>query len=270
MTVRNSPRLYLIRGLVGSGKTTYANTLGCITIAPSDMMSYRGGQYNWIKTNYMISKIHFRKIVRDLMALQIDICITELLLEKRFIDFWLKEAKDNYYEVRIGTLLTDLNTSKSRNIHNVNKTSIAEIHEQMDYGIPDQIIDYSEGEWDKSSTNKFRSPNFVPNEENHYGLSSNDIIGNEIKKLISDNQLEKAIQLHIDMSNYLGANVTTDKSVAQIVVINDETYINKSSLLRIMAHFKTAIKEANETAPEKRKIIVYTLESVEDIIKKVN
>ncbi|MDD3267097.1 MAG: hypothetical protein PHC75_07965 [Burkholderiales bacterium] len=194
---RPVPRLYLIRGIPGSGKTRYSHNLGCITIAPSDMMSHRGGQYTWVSSNYMISKIHFRKIVRDLMALQIDICITELLLEKRFIDFWLKEAKDNYYQVRIGTILVDLKTSEQRNLHGVNKTAVKEIHDQMDYGIPDQIIDYSEGEWSKSKVNVEKPYGFIPDESNHYGLIWDDDAGHEIKQLINENQLDRAMELHI-------------------------------------------------------------------------
>lgn len=196
---RPKPNLYLIRGLVGSGKSTYANSIGCIVIAPSDMMSHRGGQYNWIKQNYMISKIHFRKIVRDLMALQIDIAITELLLEERFINFWLKEAKDNYYQAHIKTLLIDLFTSENRNVHGVDHKSITECHEQMDYGIPDQIIDYSEGQGFYNITigNKKWHLQKVT-EDNNYGLYKNVIFGSKIRQLLDQNDLNGAIETHLN------------------------------------------------------------------------
>jgi predicted ABC-type ATPase len=137
------PILYLIRGLPGAGKTTYANTLGCIVIAPSDQMSRRGGQYNWIRDNYMISKMHFREIIRRLMSLQIDIAITEIMPEQKFVDFWLNEAKDYRYKVIIKTLVIDPETAIARNIHGADHKSIYEVHEQFDYTINDQVLDFS-------------------------------------------------------------------------------------------------------------------------------
>lgn len=137
------PILYLIRGLPGAGKSTYANSLGCIVISPSDFMSRRGSQYQWIRGNYMISKMHFREIVRNLMALQIDIAIAEIMPEKPFIDFWLEEAKDYFYEVHIKTLLVPPEVSIKRNQHGADHKSVYEIHEQFDYSIIDQVIDYS-------------------------------------------------------------------------------------------------------------------------------
>ena len=139
------PILYLVRGLPGSGKTTYANNIGCIVIAPSDMMSKRGGEYQWVRGNYMISKMHFREIVKSLMALQIDICITEIMPEKKFIEFWLDIAREYYYEVQIKTLLVTPEVSIERNVHHADHKSVYEIHEQFDYNIIDQTLDYSNG-----------------------------------------------------------------------------------------------------------------------------
>jgi predicted ABC-type ATPase len=137
------PILYLVRGLPGAGKSTYANTLGCIVIAPSDQMSHRGGEYHWIRDNYMISKMHFREVVRRLMSLQIDIAITEIMPEKPFIDFWVNEAKDYRYKVIIKTLLIDPETAITRNVHGADHKSITEINEQFDYSIGDQVLDFS-------------------------------------------------------------------------------------------------------------------------------
>jgi len=194
---RPVPRLYLIRGLPGSGKSTMGHSLGCCVISPSDFSSHVGGGYYWHRDNYMKHKMAWRSIVRRIMEVQCDICICELMLEKRFIDFWLKEAKDNYYQVRIGTILVDLQTSEQRNVHGVDKTSVKEIHDQMDYGIPDQIIDYSEGEWSKSKVNVEKPYGFIPDESNHYGLIWDDDAGHEIKQLINENQLDRAMELHI-------------------------------------------------------------------------
>lgn len=183
------PRLYLIRGLPGSGKSTFANELGCIVIAPSDMMSHRGGKYHWIRENYMISKMHFREIVRHLMSLQIDICITELMLEKKFIEFWLQEAKNYYYQVHIKTLLIDLKRSENRNIHKVDRKSIQECHDQMDYSIYDQVIDFSK-------------------EENFYlsvseSIKFDDVLGKTIRNMIDNEMPTKACDILYDQSSKL-------------------------------------------------------------------
>lgn len=148
------PRLYLIRGLPGSGKTTYANSLGCLTFAPSDMMSRRGGEYKWVRENYMISKMHFRAGIRHFMSLQIDIAITEIMPEKKFIEFWLREARDFYYEVHIKTLLVHPEVAIQRNIHGADHKSIYEIHAQFDYSIMNQIVDFSEGIDDELQTDE--------------------------------------------------------------------------------------------------------------------
>ncbi len=137
------PRLYLIRGLPGSGKTTYANSLGCIVIAPSDYSSHRGGEYKWIRDNYMVSKISWRNIVEQIMTLQIDIAITELMPTQNFINFWIDSAKRYYYEVHIKTLILDPEICLQRNLHGADHKSIMEVHEQFDYTIKDQILDFS-------------------------------------------------------------------------------------------------------------------------------
>lgn len=141
---RDVPILYLIRGLPGSGKTTYANKLGCVVIAPSDYSSWRGGIYKWRRENYMINKLVWRDIVEKLMILQIDIAITELLPESRFIHFWLDLAKKYYYEVHIKTIIVDPEVAIKRNVHQADHKSIYEVHEQFDYDIVDQVIDLSD------------------------------------------------------------------------------------------------------------------------------
>lgn len=141
---RDVPILYLIRGLPGAGKTTYANTLGCIVIAPSDYSSWRGGIYKWRRENYMINKLIWRDIVEKLMILQIDIAITELMPEGRFINFWLDLAKKYYYYVKIKTIIVDPEIAIQRNIHQADHKSIYEVHEQFDYNIMDKDIDCSD------------------------------------------------------------------------------------------------------------------------------
>jgi tRNA uridine 5-carbamoylmethylation protein Kti12 len=139
------PRLYLIRGLPGSGKTTYANKLGCCVISPSDFSSHIGGEYKWIRENYMKHKMAWRSIVRQIMKIQCDIAICEIMPEIKFINFWLDEAKNYYYEVHIKTLLVNPDVAIERNQHGADHKSIYEVHQQFDYTIVDQIRDYSNG-----------------------------------------------------------------------------------------------------------------------------
>lgn len=141
---RDVPILYLYRGLPGAGKTTAASKLGCVVIAPSDYSSYRAGQYRWIRGNYMISKMVWRDIVEKIMTLQIDLAITEIMPEKKFINFWLELAKKYYYEVHIITLSVSVDQACERNVHQADHKSIQEIHDQFDYTIPQHVvIDYS-------------------------------------------------------------------------------------------------------------------------------
>lgn len=141
---RDVPIITLYRGLPGAGKTTIANQHGCVVIAPSDYSSYRGGKYRWVRGNYMVNKMVWRAIVELIMTLQIDLCITEIMPEKKFIEFWLRLARKYYYEVHIITLTVDVETSTERNVHQADHKSIQEIHEQFDYTIPDQVLDYSD------------------------------------------------------------------------------------------------------------------------------
>ena len=146
---RPVPILYLIRGLPGSGKSRLASSMGCFSVAPSDMMSHRGGKYIWQRDNYLISKIHFRDIVKQAMSLQIDICVTELLMNEWFLSFWLDTAMEYYYKVKIITLITDPEIALKRNVHQVGQQDIKEIHDQFNYGIYDQEITF---EWEKNHT----------------------------------------------------------------------------------------------------------------------
>lgn len=144
ITDRDVPIMYLYRGLPGSGKSSAASKHGCIVISPSDYSSYRAGKYRWVRGNYMINKMVWRAIVELIMTLQIDLCIAELMPEAKHINFWLKVARKYQYEVRIRTLIVDVETACKRNVHQADHQSIQEVHDQFDYTIEDQTIDFSD------------------------------------------------------------------------------------------------------------------------------
>lgn len=94
------PRLILVRGLPGSGKTTFAKSLGIFHVE-QDMRLMRDGRYEWSKET-VTDAVHFCQNATKLAILEgIDVVVsntyTRIWEFKPYIDF----ASKNGYSVTV-------------------------------------------------------------------------------------------------------------------------------------------------------------------------
>lgn len=115
-------RLLIVRGLPGSGKSTYVqnNYPGIFTLE-TDMFNMSNGQYRWTETRSKECIRLIREFLTDCMYSpnKPDICLTGVFGRLRSFHDYLLIATACNYNVYIVTL-----TSQYGNIHNVPKETI--------------------------------------------------------------------------------------------------------------------------------------------------
>lgn len=105
--------LYIIRGVPGSGKSTYAKTLGVVHYE-SDMYFERDGEYKFDKE--LLPRAHswcFRK-VREAMDKGIDVAVSNTFTQRWEMQRFIESARDRDYRVVVVEC-----AHQFQNLHNV-------------------------------------------------------------------------------------------------------------------------------------------------------
>ncbi|MBQ7177876.1 MAG: AAA family ATPase [Victivallales bacterium] len=123
--------LYIVRGLTGAGKTTYARKMAqeknCLLLEP-DLFLYENGDYRYSKDRYEEAWDICLGILDDVLdcyARNFDVIFVDVLptLEK------IKEVEYAYGDKakQIITLEIDLETAMRRNLHGVSEADLREM-----------------------------------------------------------------------------------------------------------------------------------------------
>lgn len=107
-------KLYIIRGLPGSGKSTYAKKIGCFHVE-ADMFHVCNGKYQFDPKNVKAAHEWCQFMVRIAMTKGIDVVVSNTSTKKWEVEEYLKFAKEFNYDVEIIALVS----KNYGNIHNV-------------------------------------------------------------------------------------------------------------------------------------------------------
>jgi predicted kinase len=111
-------RIYIVRGLPGSGKSTKAKTLNGIHLE-ADMFFYRDGEYCFDKTKVRDAHRWCQKTARQAMESGMDVVIANTFCEKREIQPYLDFAKATGHQMNVYTM-----KNKYGSIHGVPEETI--------------------------------------------------------------------------------------------------------------------------------------------------
>lgn len=120
------PIMTLVRGLPGSGKSTWASKLGIFHIE-QDMFRVRGGQYMFNWKDGVMPHHSLSGISGFLMTHGVDLVISECFVTLEEIQFFTCRADACKYDVRVVKMLGDYGS----------------IHE-----ISEQVIDIMKAQWE--------------------------------------------------------------------------------------------------------------------------
>lgn len=105
--------LTLIRGLPGSGKSTYAQKLGCFHIE-ADMYFIRDGQYNFNPGSKSLAHVWCQKTTFEAMKQGLDVVVSNTFTEIWELAPYIERAKKLGYNIKIICM-----TGEYRTIHSV-------------------------------------------------------------------------------------------------------------------------------------------------------
>ncbi len=111
-------KLYLIRGLPGTGKSTFAKSLNIMHVE-HDMMCINNGEYSWCAEKIEPRDEACRTIVDICLGAGADCVVSDVFIYRNDIDDYRKLAEKHGAELIIYTLRKEFGT-----IHGVSKTDL--------------------------------------------------------------------------------------------------------------------------------------------------
>jgi predicted kinase len=107
------PKLILIRGFPGSGKSTFAKQFKCLHLE-QDMALMKDGEYKWTQDSISEAVNFCQKMTSKAIELGVDVVVSNTFTRLWEMDFYLRLAKYYKYEVEVYRMMGNYGS-----IHNV-------------------------------------------------------------------------------------------------------------------------------------------------------
>lgn len=120
---KRTKKLYVFRGLPGSGKSSTARSLGCLVIEP-DSWHVQDGKYQWDTDNRQKALRKAWNVLESAMENGFDVAVAEVLHKKNMVVPLLQIASRHGYETIVFDIKITAEESKKRNIHGVDPNDI--------------------------------------------------------------------------------------------------------------------------------------------------
>ena len=139
------PTLYIVRGLPGSGKSTFARELsaktGALFVEP-DMFLVEDGVYRYTEARYSNAIIEAVDCIYAASRRNADVIFADVLAPKREIQALINMlvSRGDEYKVKVFTLKITPEESKKRNVHEVGHKDIDRMAEQWEDWPGEQVI----------------------------------------------------------------------------------------------------------------------------------
>lgn len=128
--VDDRPRLFLIRGLPGSGKTLLAKSIADKVFENNDFFVDLDGNYNFTKTNMVYAESETYNRVRTAMEDQVKkIAVSNAFIRSSELQPYIKLAESYGYVVQV--MIVE-NRQQTQNIHNVSEERIASMRSRFE------------------------------------------------------------------------------------------------------------------------------------------
>jgi hypothetical protein len=128
-------KLTLVRGLPGSGKSTYAKSLGCLHFE-QDQFLVRGGKYEWSRETVIDAVEYCKHMTKCAMVYGLDIVVANVFAKAQYIDTYIELAKFASYEVTLVEVRGDFGS-----VHSVPPESMKKMRDMWEHIDADVVID---------------------------------------------------------------------------------------------------------------------------------
>lgn len=127
--------LYIVRGLPGAGKSTYAKSLGCL-VYEADQYFMKGGKYVWDPRRIKNAHIWCKRNVGQMLSRELDVCVANTFVKTEHIQEYIDLANKFRSEYCVIKIVGD-----HKNVHNVPDEVVARMKSEWEDWKGERIID---------------------------------------------------------------------------------------------------------------------------------
>jgi len=118
--------VYLVRGLPGSGKSTYAKSLGILHLE-ADMYHMRNGIYDWKPTNVHDSHVWCYNAFKTAVLKGMDVAVSNTFTKMTEMRDYLTYAMQHSYDIKVIRCVANYG-----NIHNVPENTLEKMKNRFE------------------------------------------------------------------------------------------------------------------------------------------